>query len=172
MFTNQQADYLVNLSKKIVENDVFKETVTFKQEFPFRKNFILASEEDNEFIFLFEINQSSKNQLKLTLLFQEDESKIGLLRVDFNGKHKNPETVNNTLPEVFIEFAGKWFDYNEHHIHYFVEGYSPLAWAIPLTNDTFPVKDLLSNTDIIDSIKFFCEKIKLKSEIIINEILL
>jgi len=172
MITNEKARYLIELPKKVVENEMYKNTISIQQEFPFFEKFYLKSENDNEFDFLMEIRQSKKYSLKLTLHCQEDEQEIGLVRIDYNGKHKNPDKILTTLPENFVKFAGKWIDFDKHHIHYFVEGYRPLVWAIPLSEDSFPIKDLKNNSDIIESIQSFGKIINLKTDLLINEILL
>jgi hypothetical protein len=98
------------------------------------------------------------------LHFQEDEASIGLLRVDFNGRHRNPETITDKLPEVFKPYAGQWIE--ESHIHYFVEGYKPLAWALPLTADeTFAIKTFNDISTIGEVLNEFGRKINLKTEL-------
>ncbi|WNY24387.1 hypothetical protein MmiHf6_17180 [Methanimicrococcus hongohii] len=49
------------------------------------------------------------------------------------------------------------------HIHYAVNGYKPLAWAIPLDSDDFPVKELAERDDYIKTLKAFFDKINLKT---------
>ena len=56
------------------------------------------------------------------------------------------------------------FDYHEHHIHYYVEDYKPLAWAIPLADDEFPIKDITTTTDIFPVIQEFAVRINLKTK--------
>ncbi len=98
MFTNEKARYLIELPKKVVENEMYKNSISIQQEFPFFEKFYLKSENDNEFDFLLEIRQNKKYSLKLTLHCQEDEQEIGLVRIDYNGKHKNPDKILTTLP--------------------------------------------------------------------------
>ena len=172
MFTNEQAEYLIKLPKKILENDLLIDQIQIEQKYPFSKKFILGSPSDFEFTFLLDVNQSEKKVLKVSLHYQEDQSKIGLLRVDFNGTHKNPETIHEDLPEKFHKYAGKWFDYNDHHIHFYVQNYKPLAWALPLIDDEFPIKDIKNNQDVGDSFLSFCERINLITKIKLDGILI
>jgi len=120
MSRNEQAEYLIKLPKKILENDVLINDLRIKQQFPFSVRYTLGSPSDFEFTFLLEIYQSKKAALKVSLYYQEDQSKVGLIRVDFNGTHKNPEEIIDDLPLKFHKYAGKWFDYNEHHIHFYL----------------------------------------------------
>lgn len=98
-----------------------------------------------------------------------EDTRIGLLRVDFSGQHENPHNANDKVPAAFHPFAGKFFDYNDHHIHYYVEGYkTTLDWALPLTNDSFPVKEITNSSDIIHAFKSFNTLIHLETTFTIN----
>ena len=79
MFTNEQADYLIDLPKKILANDELLNQIQIQQEYPFSKKFILGSSSDFEFTFLLDITQSEKKALKVSLHYQEDQ--IGRRRV-------------------------------------------------------------------------------------------
>jgi hypothetical protein len=173
--SNEQADYLLKLPKKIIANETILEDITMDQHFPFTARYELISEQDAEFSFLWEIKQSKKNSLRVSLHYQEDDSKIGLLRIDYNGGHTNPETINEFAPIKFHDFAGKAFGNEEHHIHYHVEGYRSLAWALPLTNDDFAVKELKENdfnNTFAQVIKYFAKTISIETKITINPLLL
>lgn len=58
--SNEQAEYLLNLPKKILENEVLLDNLTIDQSFPFNQRYELVSEQDDEFTFLLEIQQSKK----------------------------------------------------------------------------------------------------------------
>ncbi len=173
--TNEQAEYLLKLPKKIVENDKLLDKLIINQEFPFYARFDVLSGKDDEFTFLWEIKQSKKNSIRLNFHHQENDSKVGLLRVDYNGGHKNPETLSEFLPNKFYPYVGKSF-LDENHIHYHVQGYKSLAWAIPLTIDEFEIKeinkDLNFNTIFVDIIKLFAKKVNIETEISVNKLLL
>jgi hypothetical protein len=172
MITKQQADYLLDLPKHIVEKVSKNETnlldrKNYSPVLPINDRIYLASKVDDDFTFFLEIYQSSKMHLKITLHFQEEDASIGLLRIDFNGRHQNPENANENVPEIFKPYAGKWIE--ESHIHYFIEGYKPLNWAIPLTIDnSFPIKDFTDSSQIGSIIQAFGKKINLQTLLMIT----
>jgi hypothetical protein len=173
MFSFEEAQYLLNIPKKIEDKGILKDSIAFTQPFPFTKQYKLISLEVPDYIFIYDIKQSSKNQFKLTLYLFDDDTKIGLLRVDYNGQHKNPEIITVKVPQIFHPYKGMFFDYHDHHIHYYVEGYkTTLDWAIPLRNDTFRVKDITSPSDILEAFYAFNETINLITIFQINPLLL
>lgn len=172
MFTNEQSDYLLKLPKKIISNDLLLDSTKIIQKYPFCERFILGSQQDLEFSFLLEVYQSEKAGLKISVHYQEDQSKVGLLRIDYNSTHKNPEIVSNDLPLKFHKYAGKWFEYNEHHIHYYFQNYKPLAWALPLVDDDFPIKEIKNNQDASEAFLSFCKRINLITTIELETILI
>ncbi|TAN43087.1 MAG: hypothetical protein EPN22_10995 [Nitrospirae bacterium] len=162
MITQQQADYLLSLPKHIIEGADVLERKLYKPTFPVDDRVFMISKDDDEFSFFMEITQSSKKHLKLTLHFQEEEASIGLLRVDFNGRHPNPEIANDKVPDIFRPFAGQWIE--EGHIHYYVESYKPLAWAIPLKADTsFSIKEFADISEFGNIVQAFGNKINLQT---------
>lgn len=174
--TNEQAEYLLNLPKKIVGENGLLNNLTIEQTFPFNLRYELISEEDDEFTFLLEIRQSQKNTIRLNFHHQENDGKIGLLRVDYNSGHKNPEGINEFLPDKFHPFVGKHFANHEHHIHYHVQGYKTLAWALPLEVDDFKIKEISNNDDFnntfVQIIKAFAETINIETKLEFNQLLI
>jgi len=176
IITNEQVEYLLKLPKKVVKEDEILETLLIDQKFPLHKRYELISQTDDEFTFLWEIQQSKKNSIKISFHHQENDSKTGLLRIDYNSAHKNPEMLLKDVPKKFHPFVGKYFSNKEHHVHYHVQGYKSLAWAIPLTADEFEIKELNDGKDFnrtfADIIKLFAKTINIETEIIVNESLL
>lgn len=103
--------------------------------------------------------------MKLSLHHQDISTQNGILRIDYDGRHLNPVKIIPTLPEIFRPFAGQWLDDYPSHIHYVVNGYKPLAWAIPLEFDAFPVKELNGREDYSRTLNAFFKKINLKTVI-------
>lgn len=157
--TNEYVDYLLKLPKKIVsKNGDLLTSITINQKFPFHERFDLLSAKDDEFSFLWEIKQGSKNTLQISLHFQEDDSKIGLLRIDYNRGHTNPQTINEYVPAKFHLHVGKQLI--QSHIHYYIQGYQPLAWAIPLFDDEFEIKEINEenfNATLLNIIRLFAK---------------
>lgn len=175
IISNEQSEYLIQLKKKVLQNDVALEQLTINQEFPMHLRFELISEEDDDFSFLWEIIQSAKNAIRISLHFQEDESKIGLFRVDYNSGHRNPETASDKLPQRFLPFVGKWFSNDESHVHYHVEGYKPLAWAVPIEDSEMTTKEIAdtnTNEKLSSAIQEFAKIINLETVLTINTLLL
>ncbi len=162
-FTSDSAAMLLAQPKVIFVNDEKIDCITIPSNGgAFYIRYTVLSE-DEEYLFLLEISQSQKNHFNMTLHFQEDETKIGLLRIDYGGRHKNPEIANNHVPNAMLPYTGKLFGFNEHHIHYHVEGYQTLAWAIPLKADCFPVKELSDFDSLKDAVISFAGRINLKT---------
>lgn len=95
----------------------------------------------NEYSFLLRIQRSNKVRIKVTLHHQESDSNFCLIRVDFNGSyHSNPSEVTEHVPLKMKKYAGCILKGN--HIHYHVEGYKSAAWALPINDDDFVIKEL------------------------------
>lgn len=175
IISNEQAVALLQLKKKIILNDEVKDRISIQQTCPMNLRYDLVSDDDDEFSFLWEISQSSKNNLRISLHFQEDESKIGLLRVDYNSGHHNPEVARDDLPELFKPYIGKWFSNEESHVHYHVDGYKSLAWAVPIevaNVQTKEIKDDGLNANFINAIMEFAQMVNIETFIMVNPLLL
>jgi hypothetical protein len=169
--TQDQINHLLALPKRVEKDGILEESITFDQQVPFQHKYKLKSPIDDSYTFLYTVDQSAKNHLKLTLHFMDNDTKIGLLRIDFNGQHQNPEDISADLPEYLHPFAGKFFSYDEPHIHCYIEGYKPLAWAKPLEND-YPVQNISSPADVLSAFYAFNTMIALETHFTINPILL
>ena len=108
MLTNDEAMNLIHLSKKVAEVEKTVDHVPLPLALGNgNARYQLRAEEEPDYLFLLEISRSAKNNLKITLHFQEDKSKIGLLRVDYSGKHKNPDEIKRSFPDRFKPYVGK-----------------------------------------------------------------
>ena len=172
MITNQEAEFLLLLPKYIVETDRKLETKQFDQPAIWDMRFILIGENNGDaFEFLWEIWQSPKNTIKMSLHHQDEETKTGLFRVDYNSGHINPAELTVNVPPKFHPFVGKHFSIEEHHVHYHVEGYKSLAWALPIDNDDFPHKNM-NNQNMVEIVEEFASTINLQTNLLINRRLL
>lgn len=164
MITQQTADYLLALPKHVLDSDQELDRFTLSAVVPVNIRIPLVSKDDRDVTFFIEVTQSKKQRLKLTLHNQEAGASIGLLRVDFNGRHRNPEIASDKVPANFAALAGQWLEGS--HIHYFFEGYKPLAWAIPLDqDDTFTMKTFVDDGDEGPAIKTFAQRVNVQTVI-------
>jgi hypothetical protein len=124
-----------------------------------------------EFLFLFEITLNKKISFKISLHNQEDNTKEGLMRIDYKSGHKNPEGIASNVPDIVKPYAGYWFQ-NEPHIHIYVEGYKDLAWAIPLSVSNFPVPTINSIDEFKSAICAFAKDISIITPFSIQSALL
>ena len=145
------------LSKDQTRLDIFSYTGNSQD-----KRLSLVS--DSDVVFLLVFNRSLKNRLKLTLHLQDEDSSLGLLRVDFNGRHKNPSELNRHVPNFFHPYRDAFIE--ESHIHYHVDGYPMLAWAVPLMVDaSFSQKKFEIESDFEGVCRSFFQKITLETKV-------
>lgn len=166
--TVELAEYLLGLDKYIVQNSDTLNSYTLDIKYPMSSRLILSAPDDLDQNLLVDIKESEKKSLKISLHHQDNSTQNGLLRVDYYSRHLNPVDVLDTVPEKFRPFAGKWLDDYAGHIHYVVDGYKPLAWAIPLELDDFPIKKLNGREDYTNTLTAFFQKINLKTAIRFN----
>lgn len=166
MLTNQEAKYLLNLEKNLLIPD---QIVDLRNK---TNTLELISYQDSDYSFRLDITSNQKILLKTSIHHMESKSFIGLMRIDFKGGHHNPPEIIDSLPEFLKLYVDKWFKPDEPHIHFYVEGYRPLAWAMPLADTDFPIKDITHQADLNDLITNFANKINLKSKINIQQSIL
>ena len=159
------ANYLLSLDKYIIESNNELKNKQLQLESPLKLRLNLIAHDDPDQVFLVDIKESEKKALKISFHYQGDTAQYGLMRVDYYSRHKNPEEILDTVPENFRQFAGVFLDEFAGHIHYIIDGYSPLVWAIPLEYDDFPVKDIRDINDITSVMTAFFEKINLKTKL-------
>ena len=156
MFSNELAKKLINLPKEI---DGGFTTINLNDQ---KTRIYLKNRDEPEYYFLWEVSSNKKISFKVSLHTQEDNTKEGLVRIDYKGGHKNPETVTYAIPDILKPYIGYWFS-NEPHIHIYVEGYKDLAWAAPLSVYNFPILDINSYDDFADALSSFSKEINITS---------
>jgi len=162
--TVKLADYLIGLDKYVIEEGKRKESFSMNTSFPMDIRLTLSAPEDLDQNLMVNIKESMRKSLKISFHHQDDGTKNGLLRVDYGSRHLNPFDVTASVPDMFRPFAGLWLDGYPGHIHYVVDGYKPLAWALPLEFDGFPVKGLTERVDYMHTLDAFFDKINLKTK--------
>lgn len=166
MITQALAKYLLELPKEIIKGDTNIDLLAEK----IRLN--LVSPEDNDWEFLIEISNSKKKTFRISFHHQENNTNEGLLRIDYNSGHKNPEIVNEFVPEPLKKYAGYWFE-NEPHIHLFVESYKDLAWAIPIKDyEAIKTKNIQSSEDYTNAIYEFASQTNIITKFVIQQTIL
>lgn len=161
------AQQLLDLPKEIVGNNKKVKLNSSKN------RFLLFTKDISEYKFLFDISNNQKRFFKISLHHQESNTHKGLLRVDFNGGHKNPPKANENVPLFLRQYEGQIIE--DTHIHFVVEGYKDLAWAMPLNENTlehFSVFRVNNFQDFREAILSFSKKISLKTQLDIPEVLL
>jgi hypothetical protein len=165
MFSNELAKKLINLPKQIEGGTT---TINLVDE---KTRLILNNPDEPEYSFLFEITSHKKISFKISLHNQENNTKEGLIRLDYKGGHKNPESINVFVPEFVKPYVGYFFQ-NEPHIHIYIEGFKDLAWAVPLSEYHFPVLDVNNTDDFNKAINAFAKEINIVTPFIIQNALL
>jgi hypothetical protein len=158
--TVELAEYLIGLEKYVVQNGEQVNTFLLDIQFPMSFRLALSAPDDLDQNLLVDIKESNKKSLKISLHHQDQSTQNGLLRLDFNGRHRNPVEITSAVPEIFKPFAGQWLDNFSGHIHYVVDG---------LEIDDFPVKQLGGREDYIRILNEFFAKINLKTSIAISQ---
>lgn len=158
ILSNEYIEKLISLPKKIVLNDELRDYYQLPCSSLFSTRMPIQSIDGNQ-IFLLQISQSSKNRLKIDLHFQENARFIQILRVDYHGRHKNPEKANEFVPPYMLYYQGMSID--ESHIHLYVQGYDRLEWAIPLSISDFPIKDVNNSESFFAALECFRSRINL-----------
>lgn len=167
--TVELADYLIGLDKHIVNNGQTVNTFLINIDYPMKLKLSLSTPDDLDQNLIIDIKESEKKSLKINLHHQDNNTQNGVLRIDYNSRHQNPFEITQSAPERFKPFAGLWLDDYNGHIHYVVNDYKPLAWAIPLEVDDFPIKNLTAKEDYIEILQAFFDKINLKTTITYNQ---
>ena len=163
--TTELADYLIRLDKYIFTDGEPAERFQIEIQYPMRFGLDLGTPDDDDQCLLLDVWESEKMAMRISLHHQDQATQHGLLRVDYGGGHKNPEEIIDSLPEKFHPYAGLRLNHQGGHIHYVVDGYKPLAWAIPLEADDFPVKSVAQREDYPRTLQAFLARINVKTEI-------
>lgn len=76
----------------------------------------------------------------------------------------------------FLPYINKHFTPKEHHIHYHVQTYESLAWAVPLSADDFEIKEIGMGADFAAdfdrTIRQFAKAINLQTKLTFEALLI
>lgn len=155
---------LIDIPKFIYINGQIQERCKISCAFPIDVRMILETKENVPYEFLMQITQSSKNSIKMSLHLQSNNMKIGLFRVDYDGTHRNPAVATKDVPSDFLPYQDQTIIGS--HIHYFVQGYNQLEWAIPIEKTNFKCKIIDGYQEsIVEAIECFAETIHLNTKL-------
>lgn len=172
ILTLADCDKAIHAPKVVVDNGSPKSVyeIDLSKQNDFRISLSLSDSIDKSAKFLLRVRVSSKMRTKISLHTQENDMRFCIFRVDFNGStHTNPSVINEYVPEELKPYAGGIIDSN--HVHYHVQGYTSAAWAVPVSYDPFPVKDVTIdnfNKDFNDAIIAVSEFIHLETRIVVT----
>ena len=165
---------LIHLPKWVVDSEGKKvQTLSLDQKFPMQVRLYLVSEKEIVREYLVDVKQSEKMGIRLNFQLMDEEN-WGLARLDYNSNHKNPGELTNKVPEVFHSHVGEIFE-RKSHLHYHVEDFSPLAWALPLDETEIDTKEVKSATmlnDFINAFNSFMTYLNVQTVITINPMVL
>ena len=156
--TNEEAQALIDIPKKIMVDEQLQDEYIMRFSGRIHSRFDLVSDDGTQ-IFLLELRQGAQNHLKITLHFQENSKYIGLLRIDYSGSHRNPKNTTPEVPDVVLPFADAFI--RESHVHFYVQGYKPLTWAVPLSVYDFDVKSISDMDSFVQAVQEFCRRINI-----------
>lgn len=167
---SEEAQFLVKHPKWVVdEQGKIIKKLEMEQQFPMRFRLHLVGSLDQKQEFLLDVKQSEKFSIKLNFQVM-DGSNWGLARLDYNSNHKNPDELSEEVPDIFFGHVGELF-VRRAHLHYHVEGYPPLAWALPLEETEIKTKDVTADDlpqGFIDAFDSFVSYLNIQTKIQIN----
>jgi len=166
--TAAYAEHLLGLEKYITVDGVITRSVQLSLDTPLQIHWKLKAPAQLELDMRVEIKESPKKALKIGFHHQDDTTQHGLLRVDYHMRHRNPVNITDAVPQHFRKYAGQYLDEWPGHIHYVVDGFPMLAWAVPLEDDPFPVKDIQDIGHVYNAVLAFCKRLNIATEIKIN----
>ncbi len=172
--TFEEAQRLVHMPKWVIDEDGDKiEPLVLEQMFPMQFRLHLVSDEEYPRDYLLDVKQSEKSGIRLNFQLM-DQANWGLARLDYNSNHKNPDELTDKVPAIFRSHAGELF-IQKSHLHFHVEDFPPLAWALPLEETEIETKEVETATiahDFIDAFNSFASYLNIQTTIIINPMML
>jgi hypothetical protein len=166
--TAEYAEHILGLEKFITQDGGIVRTLRLSLDTPLNIRWKLKAPAEMELDLRVEIQESPKKALKIGFHHQDDTSQHGLLRVDYHSRHRNPVELTDAVPHKFHPYAGMYLDQWPGHVHYVVDGYPMLAWAIPLEADSFPVKDIQGVEHVHHAVMAFCKRLNIATQVIIE----
>ena len=176
--TFEDVQELIAKPKKLVANDGnLLDSYYFEQNVPLNVVLHLTDTETRKLKFRINVTQSQKVGYKISFHMMDTNGYIGLSRLDINGlTHTNPRDVTDKVPNFLKLHASERIDTS--HLHFYVEDYETLAWALPLVDvNNENIKDISTTTtnlsvDIVKALCGFLSYVNVKTKITVNPALL
>lgn len=176
--TFKEVQDLIAKPKKLVADDGHLiDSYYLEQNVPFNVELNLTDTETRKLKFRINVTQSQKVGYKISFHMMDTNGYIGLSRLDINGlAHTNPKEVTDKVPNFLKPHASERIDTS--HLHFYVEDYETLAWALPLVDvNNENIKDISTTTtnlsvDIVKALRGFLSYVNVKTEITVNPALL
>lgn len=170
----REAQELVKMPKWVMdeEGEIIEE-LTISQEYPMRMRLNLVSGDSMKREFVLDVKQSEKYGIRLNFQMMDDLN-WGLARLDYNSNHKNPDILTGDVPEMFHAHVAELFE-GKAHLHYHVDGYPQLAWALPLDETEIATKDVTDDNmtqGFVEAFYSFVKYLNVQTKIIINRMVI
>ena len=170
----EEALRLVHLPKWVVDEDGNKiQELSLEQKYPMQFRLHFVSDDDIVRKYLVDVKQSEKMGIRLNFQLM-DSSNWGLARLDYNNNHKNPDELTDKVPVMFHKHVSEYFN-KKSHLHYHVEDFPSLAWALPLEETEIKQKVVENTTmlnDFIAAFYSFMSYLNIQTKITINPMIL
>ena len=134
------------------------------------QQWFLESSAMPEYEFAWTSITGSINKNKLSLMVRESGSNEGLIRVEYNAfnMHPNPSHIIDHVPDFLRPYANFKIEQNVPHIHFAVNGYKNLAWAVPLSDfsgEFFVMPKESDEHTLENTVKAFAKNINIENKI-------
>lgn len=170
--TYEEALALIKMPKWLYENGALLNSKSIQQVYPMTFRLEMSSK-DMKKKFLLDVKQSKKFGIRLNFQMMDDTN-LGISRLDYNSNHQNPETLTKEVPVIFHTHVGEFF-INRSHLHFQIEGYPNLVWALPLEETEIDVKEVTVDnmpSDFILAFESFIKYLNVQTQIAINPMLI
>lgn len=173
LMTFEEVQELLGKSKKLVADDgQLMDAYYLDQKVPLTIKFDLTDTETQKLKFRLAVQQSSKIGYKINFHMMDVNGYIGLSSLDINGSHWNPIEITDKVPGFVAGHASEHIITS--HLHYYVEGYKPLAWALALSDTKNDLLKDVSTTsthihvDVISSLLGYLKYLNVATKFTIN----
>lgn len=164
-YSEYEINQLIKVSKKL---DTPNQLIDLKEK---KNKVILHSVFNQKHKFMLEITSGLKFHGKASIHSLELKHREGLIRLDFKGRHTNPDNIDENVPKELIKYKSKVFNLDEPHLHVYVKGYG-IRWAIPIQETQFKDCVFSKKDDLGYILSKFAKELNISDELNIQTSLL